>query len=516
MKRNIFMLFAVILVAGGCIKDNTTKEFATLDLPVIDNPDNLPELFVENYVYSVKGGDVLEIKPAVSYSDMDDLEYQWKINGKVVSTEKDLKWTCDISELSAGAFYMTRKSAGNSVILKFTVDLDQPYERGWVIVTEKSGKVVYNFLQEKVAAKYVYTEYPDALATESTSDSWLMCKEFWSNESSSVKGHMLHLDADPEKSFSVNELTMVPTVTLRQEFIAEEFPADTRFTDAVYGGYVAYLLGDNGKVYYRKAQTGYYTGRFSNIPLRFDGKELTVSHLVGTTYHAKFLLMYDSVNKRFLSVNTAFGANNSSAGEISVLPASSLDNLGNVDFLYSMIIRPQMTSLPDYRLFMVLKDTDSQEVTVSEYQLEISDGNVLAVEELYSGVKVPGLGENSHIIALDNSTYGSSFVYFSDSADPSVLHFAKRQASGISEVGKYYDFDSGIVALGQAKMSRTNKSIGVAFDDNSFSVLNVTSNMEEYVPPVGDEPNSLAYRWENVGGKILDAEFRFGNIGQTM
>ena len=515
INANIVMMLAVAVLSAGCIKDLTNKDYSTLNLPVIENPDRDPALLYENCQYTLKSGDVLEIRPNIVYSDMDDLDYAWVIDGETVSTEKDLYWECDLTgQRASAAFYMTRRSAGNSVIVRFSVILDQPYAIGWLVAAEKDGKVVYDFLQRSDNLPYTYTEYPDALETESTADSWIDCMEFWSNESSSVNGHMLSLDSDPEKTFSVEELTMLPTVTLRQEFIGETFPASvTSFSGALYCGYMAYLSDQDGRVYYRKSQTGYYTGRFSDLPLKFEGEDLYVSALIGGPYNAGFALLYDKVNDRFLVAENAYNDGSSGgAGTLSELPSdASVRSFAGEEFVYTRLIKPYMSFMdPTYYLFIVSKDASGQYVA-SQYGI-VYEGYI-SIEENYEGDRIENFGEKSVITALDDTTYGL-YVYYSDGSDPKKLYSAKRSASGLASPVLYHTFDSDIVSIDQGTISRTSKSIAVGLADGTVVVLDITDSMDRYVAPDAEDSNSLAAEWKDPDRKILKVDFRYGSAAK--
>lgn len=514
MKRYAYILTALcLLTASGCIKDNTNSVFADIDLPVIDNPDKDPSLLVENHTYKVKHGELLTITPAISYHGTDDLSYMWVINGETVGTEKDLQWTCDLDTHAPGALYVTRASAGNSTIFRFYVELDQPYERGWLLAVSKGGKVSYSFLQEYVSSPYRYTEYPDALSTESTPDSWILSREFWSNESNSVVGHMLHLDADPAKSFSAEELTMVKTVDLAQEFINDELPEGVKFTDALYSGYVAYLVGDDGRLYYRKSQKGYYTGRFSSLPLKHEGEDLKVSAVVNAPYNTGICLVYDSVNERFLAIQNAFQSqNSSSAGTVVELPESPLDGFKGEKILYNVFLKPDYAYLGEWTLFLISQNGTTGVVSASEYKFEISTGNITNITETYSKAAIPGFGTNSKVTALESPTYGQGYVYYTDSDNPKKLYWVKRGRTGLSTPEVYNEFDAGIVAIDHGVISRTTKTIGVGLDNGNFMLLNLVYDMEGYTAPAGEETNSLTYEWKNVGDQLLGATFRYGKL----
>ena len=97
MKRYKLLLLAVVAaLVSGCYSDDTNLDYKTLDLPVIDNPENDLALFVPNRAYKIKLADRLQITPNVVYKEMNDLSYRWVIDGKEVATTKDLDWECDM------------------------------------------------------------------------------------------------------------------------------------------------------------------------------------------------------------------------------------------------------------------------------------------------------------------------------------------------------------------------------------------------------------------------------------
>lgn len=407
INANIVMMLAVAVLSAGCIKDLTNKDYSTLNLPVIENPDRDPALLYENCQYTLKSGDVLEIRPNIVYSDMDDLDYAWVIDGETVSTEKDLYWECDLTgQRASAAFYMTRRSAGNSVIVRFSVILDQPYAIGWLVAAEKDGRV-----------------------------------------------------------------------------------------------------------YYRKSQTGYYTGRFSDLPLKFEGEDLYVSALIGGPYNAGFALLYDKVNDRFLVAENAYNDGSSDgAGILSELPTdASVRSFAGEEFVYTRLIKPYMSFMdPTYYLFIVSKDASGQYVA-SQYGI-VYEGYI-SIEENYEGDRIENFGEKSVITALDDTTYGL-YVYYSDGSDPKKLYSAKRSASGLASPVLYHTFDSDIVSIDQGTISRTSKSIAVGLADGTVVVLDITDSMDRYVAPDAEDSNSLAAEWKDPDRKILKVDFRYGSAAK--
>lgn len=516
MKKTIYLLSA-LLVLTGCLKDRTVTEFANVELPVLVNPDKNPDLLVENHEYVLKHGDFLQITPEIVYSNPSDLAYKWMIDGKTVSEEKNLRWECDLTKRASAALYITRMSVGTSVIVPFIVNLDRPYERGWVVTTDNNGKIVYNFLQEVPGRpSYKYNEYPGFYLTESTSDSWIDAIEFWSNEGFSVQGHMLHLDKDLEKCQNLDELTMAPTVTLKQEFFDEKFPEEVKyFKDVVYSGFVAYLLGDNGKLYGRKGGRGYYTGKFLDRPMQFEGKELKISYLVNGPYNAGIVLIFDEEHSRFLSINNGYVVDsNEKAGLVSKLPDSSagMNNFAGEDIVYSRLLMPAGYG-EEHTLFLVSRNRASGVYSASEYQISVASNEVIAeVTARYEKRPIPNFGEQSVIVALENPMgFVGENVYYTDNADPSVLYYAKRADSGLTEIDIYHKFETSITSMDLGKIQTSFQNIAVSLENNKVLILDLSKSKNEYVAPDGDRNNSLLYEWANLEGKVLKVDFRYGN-----
>ena len=154
MKRYLFLIPAVVAaLLTGCYSDDTNTDYKTLDLPVIDNPENDLALFVPNRAYKIKLADRLQITPNVVYKNMNDLSYRWVIDGREVATTKDLDWECDMEANRVYCYFeIHRNSAENSTIFPFSIELDQPYVTGYNLLVEKDGALRYDFISYTVAA----------------------------------------------------------------------------------------------------------------------------------------------------------------------------------------------------------------------------------------------------------------------------------------------------------------------------------------------------------------------------
>lgn len=267
---------------------------------------------------------------------MNDLSYKWIIDGQLYSTTKDLDWLCEIeTSRVSGVYEIHRNSAGNSQIYSFSIELDEPYLAGFSLLVEEQGQLRYDFISYTSGQPYNYTYNKNAahdLFPFTGNNPRL--KEYWSCEASNIIGEEMFLDDDPANCFSFDGHTLAPTLKLSQEFINDELPAGLRVKDFMHGGFVSYLLADDGRVFQRRGTRIYYTGRFMDLPMQYKGKQIKGVKLIGPRYAEQYGLIYDESegSGRLLLVNfdysTAEKYTPTRQGIISEFPDNS--NLSNI------------------------------------------------------------------------------------------------------------------------------------------------------------------------------------------
>lgn len=508
------LFFSVLCIS--CFKDDTNTNYHELIKPILVNEEKLPELFVDNHVYSVKYGEDLVITPEISYFDMNDLEYEWRVNGDVVARTKDLSWTCDLSGRAYGAFVIRRKSAGNADLYTFSIELNQPYERGWSVLSREEDGLRLHFLQEIVATPvYNFVEWKDAMGRVLSLEKPIRMMEFWSTELSNVKGELVYLDANPTKCVNLNGLSLGETVSLQQEFRNETFPEGLEVKDAMYCGFVSYILDKSGKLYQKKSGYGYYTGRFSDQPVRMDGKELRVEALIPCAYPSKMALLFDKENGRFLLVETdyaiaASGSTGQKAGQILKFDdASGLNSFKGQEVAWCSFIKPVYSYDPIYSFFCVMKGTDNQ-YKARHFQVKY-DGSVLSgVTTVFKDVAFPGFGPSSKICVLNDEYMGmiQPCVYFTKEGDPYSLYCSKRTSSGLSTATLYKKFDHPIVSLEHGKLTRTASFLGVALSNGDLLIFDLVKSYTE------EADESLLKVWHDLGD-ILEINYKYGNVSNV-
>lgn len=515
MKKQIVLFLSILSTTlASCTQDIEIPKYDQLELPYIENPLADPSLFIRNHFYEVVYGDTLKITPAVVHNNMDDLTYEWYINEKLISQNKDLEWICNIENKAHGVFKIHRKSAGNSEILPFNITLDQPFERGWNIVVNDNGKSAYHFLREKVGNPYVYQPFEFALRTESPANTWIKPLEYWSNESTTVMGMLLHLNTNPADCFNIDQITMAPSTTLQQEFIGDQFPAEMQIKDAMYCGYVSYLLDNNKNLFYRKSQNGYFTGRYSTLPLYYEDKPLKAGHITSKMpYKCGFGLIFDEEKGRFLMVANYYEQRKASlAGKIVEFPeSSSLNKMKGREIIYSRVILSPNYMMSDYSFVVVSKDITGK-YRLSEYKVYLSEETLQIYQEVFTDALLEDFGPNSVITILDNPlNYGKDYFYYSSASNPNILYSARKSNTGISERNIYKTFSAPIISIDHSKPSRISANIGIATENGEFYLFSLLPNMAEYVEPTETAKQSLLFHWNNLG-EIKGINYRFGKI----
>ena len=528
MKRYLFLIPAVVAaLLTGCYSDDTNTDYKTLDLPVIDNPENDLALFVPNRAYKIKLADRLQITPNVVYKNMNDLSYRWVINGREVATTKDLDWECDMEANRVYCYFeIHRNSAGNSTIFPFSIELDQPYVTGYNLLVEKDGALRYDFISYTVAALYTFDYYENGAGIQIpfTGDNPRL-QEYWSCEKSSVIGKEMFLDDDPENCASFSGETLLHEMTLKQEFLNEEFPENFRVKDFMHGGFISYVMADDGRVFQRKGSRIYYTGHFLDLPVRYDGKQINGVKFITARYAEGYGLIYDQTENggRFLVANLDYSTSEADSGEragnITEFPDDSgMSGITDYEFIDGWFIKDaNVMAYPQQSGVMMLfrKKSDGKYYTREVKISYTPRTSAVEMSEVYEEVyrELPEFGPDSKtcVIRIDGgSYYKSGYMFYTAASNPRKVLVKERTATGAPT--EFHTFDQDVVAMVEGTMKSNNCYMLFALADGTV-MMYTTSNRN-----VGSGVNFLTFEEERViekyriDGKIRWAGFKYGNI----
>ena len=533
-KYKILLLAIVAALVTGCYSDDTNLDYKTLDLPVIDNPTNDLALFVPNRAYKIKLSERLVITPNVVYKDMNDLSYKWVINGKVITTTKDLDWECDMeTERVSCYFEIRRNSVGNSTIFSFTIELEQPYQRGYSVLVETAkGELRYDMVgyTDPLTSPYTFIYHEDGagIRLPATGDNPRL-KEYWSCEKSDVIGNVMYLDDDLNNCTSFNGLSLLKEMTLSQEFKDEELPADFRLKDFMHGGFVSYVLGNDGRIFQRKGSRIYYTGRFLNLPMQYNGKQINGKKFIGARYSenngGNYGLIYEETDKggRFLLVNfdysTATSATGKKAGQLTEFPeGSNMEGITGYELIDGWHIKNAKPGGTSSIMMLFRKKSDGKYYT-REVSIDFTASTAgIDISEVYEEVyrELPDFGPDSKICVIRVDGYGDAmyapqgYIYYTPASNPRKI--LSRPRTSKNAPIEFHTFDSNVIAIDHTNYDRRNCYMAFALADGT--VMNYVIRCEGLDPMTNldtfDE-NRITTTFK-VNGKIRWMGYKYGII----
>lgn len=129
--KNLYIILLAVLFLSGCYKDKGNYDYHPVGEIIISGID------AEKYYYVYLGEPFTMPEPELSFTDStyahDDLTYQWRIDNKVISTEKILY--AEVA-LEPGASYypadftVKDERTGISYVQKFRVMVSSNFAQG--------------------------------------------------------------------------------------------------------------------------------------------------------------------------------------------------------------------------------------------------------------------------------------------------------------------------------------------------------------------------------------------------
>lgn len=341
--RNKILIICILgyILLTGCMDDKTNLNYTDIVLPDsvivtnIANNDrfNLREGTIDAR-FKVTAGDELQLDLEVKYRGDDELTYEWRIDGKVVSTEQNLRYVC--TEEGNGQLFVYRKNAGNATVYDFGIEIRRPFSSGIVVIGISNGVTQMDFVERfwekknveldgKLYSNFSVTEY---VPHENIYPLYNNGEELGDNPItiSRVTGYSIAenryfalqiLDRNWKNSVAVNSDDMKKIVSMKDEFVQE--PVNLIPEDFVSVGATSLLLSESGKIHTRVNydQGNPNTGRFILEPLVFDdpydvpdkgSEEIEANYMVAKDQLA---IIYEQEKKRFLAMTASVGSNQS-------------------------------------------------------------------------------------------------------------------------------------------------------------------------------------------------------------
>lgn len=263
-KLQYIYIFLLAVVAAGCYKDEGNYDYK-----------QLPEVVISGIQpkYTVYIADQFKIPVTihVTAGQLTDVSYEWKVDGKVVWTEKDLDVKVNFPAKANlySQFDVIDNTTGIRHITTFTIQVSSPYKNGWLILSDLGDRSQLDFMRnDNVLIEDIYYSSNN----EHLSGGASALKEHFLPWSSNAGQIFVACAKAPGYSVELDGNSLMKMINTEKEFI-DGAPADflPQSMDAVM--YWDYLISA-GKLYTRENQSGmdaqYQEGAFPNFPVEGD------------------------------------------------------------------------------------------------------------------------------------------------------------------------------------------------------------------------------------------------------
>ncbi len=332
MKNRILIISVLsVLSFVGCLDDKTNLDYKDVILPdsvIVTNVANQQKFYFDEEsakTFKVTSGEELQLDVEVKYRGDDELTYEWRFDGKVVSREQNLRYVC--TEEAQAMLLIYRKRAGNATVYQFMVNIRAPFNTGVVVLGKKDGKTELDFIERywekktveldgRVYNNFSVTEY---IPHENVYPLYNDNEELGANPIMITRyGKQYYalqiLDKDWRSSVAINSSDMKKIVSMKDEFVGD--PDNLKPVNFVRVGATSLLLDESGKIYTRVNYDdgNPNTGRFITEPLVFDdpydvpdkGSEVIKAQYIEAK--DQLAVIYEKEKKRFLAMTASTGS----------------------------------------------------------------------------------------------------------------------------------------------------------------------------------------------------------------
>lgn len=515
--KKIALFLGIALTLAACYEDKGNYDYSELNDITID---------LGNTQFTAAEGETISITPVLTFaldSTEANLSYEWNLDGRVISTDRNLSWVVDTTSSQSRCYYRVLDGSTGVTYLAYTsFQLTDKYDnQGWMILSEKDGSSSFSYIRED-ASGASYVENPDVFAEmngEPLGGKPVgLLEHFYYNSTSSNIWVLL----DGAETVDLSGRSFKTDVTLSESFLDGAVPANfTPLAMAEMRYFSAVINAADHKVYTRKkvSDRSYFTGAFLDEPLQYEGKDIYANDFIIAPFMGPgytLMLEGEKGHQRYLAL-TSYGSDKANAGKILPLtpdggswPAGykDLNNLGDMEVVYTGYNRYQSNSMGNNQYFSIMKDP-SGNYWWQDFVIEkMGSLNTLTV---YPGKSLQldlGLPIDDNTIFYATPYSGSTWFLIAIGNDLYIIDRENINAQAASYVIKYMTFDSPITAL-DAECYNSLR-LGVGLENGQFFVLNLGSTLPT------TEAEKVRYKSTNTFGKIVDIRYkiRTGNQWQ--
>lgn len=297
MKKSV-LLFVLVLscIFQGCYEDKGNYSYKEFSDPVVTGIAKF---------YTVYLGGNYDIRPTIQWTkgELENYTYTWRIDGKVVSREKDLTGKVEgipVRGNMFSEFVITDEDTGVEYITPFKIAVVSEYAKGWLVLANKDGRGELSLIRnDKVLHSdvcHVKGEYDLPGKVTGLFEHWLP----WSDELGQV---FVACQDESEYSVELDGNSLRKVISTKDEFVGG-VPDDFKPVSMICVPNYDYLVS-NGKLYVRYVEhvfdALYQEGAFPNFPFHgnFDYK-LSNWHARGNLMFSYDIITFDELSGSYL------------------------------------------------------------------------------------------------------------------------------------------------------------------------------------------------------------------------
>ena len=464
-------------------------------------------------------GEEIEIHPIMHWGNLKDttqVRMEWYVHDTIVSTERFLRYKATSTQSITCYLTVYHPETGIPAYEYFTITATSPYTKGWCILYDKGG-------ESELAHIAMSTSKNEE--TGETETEYVLYKDIYQNINGTSLGsepvkitehylvyykkncQFLVIQRGGQGCVELDGSSLKKVVTLQQDFINEELPANFAPNDVIYMQYYHFVWNSDGNIYGRTNpdyNAGFNLTSFSNLPLYAEGG-LRVDKILYTPYHLMdFVILYDGLNNRLIPYGSVFKETSGDPGVFEINPDQypegylPLDNLGDYKLIYgsscndvesaygneadfSMLLHNPQTNKYLWQTFHVKKNSARFITTIPQHDalVEFPRG------DLINGKNIFWMFRNR------------AYLFFTAGANNDQLwYFDTKKFT----VHLYKDFNGKEITAMHPNLGY--KQLGVGLKDGTFSIFDVTDEVL-----VSGQPKEI-YSVDGIG-KIVDVIYRY-------
>lgn len=491
MKKNLqnIFVFLLALVATACYKDKGNYDYRPM-----------PEVNVsgieKEYVVYVANPFKIPVTINVKNGKLREVSYEWKVDGKVISTEKDLDVVVDFPAKTGmyAEYDVIDKETGIKYITTFRVSVTSPYKAGWVILSDLGDKSQLGFMQnDNTFIEDIYYLYNNEYLSGCA---FALCEHFlpYSADAGQI---FVACQKGPGYSVELDGNNMLKMIHTEKEFI-DGPPADfcPQSMDAVMNW--DYLISA-GKLYTRENQSGrdaqFQEGAFPNFPVAGD-YELLPWTMRSNPYFVQDVIAFDKKNCSYVLLR---------GGQMSDFNyASDANKVFKPTHMDKVVIGGGTTSRawPGCSFLTFLRDINDGKIYVQQFTF----GGYQNTYKSLSEVEFP-----AGSLVQDDSKFavcvGRKYAYFTAGKVLYVYNYEDNIVNPLRD-----DFTSDILDI--AICATNSERLAVALENiddpqkSDFMILDVSV--------VGRGKTIPGTEVKGKCGRVVDILYKVGNMGDLM